>query len=194
MLQNLLRKLVLEKCDDSKVQNSVSQSVDDTEVILRRNKQSQQGRHRQRITSCPDAAHLRQLHTQSTFNMLNLRGICEEGNRASHSSHSQELLKTDLETNKENDEDAIFCPFTEYDSGSSDTLEDESSIDLATVERLAGHFDSCVTEALQVVLSLPEGEYKQDMLHSLEYQLTKLKQSVTENCHAVIFSMLVKVE
>ena len=40
-----------------------------------------------------------------------------------------------------------------------------SSIEQATVERLAAHFDSCVEEAVTLVLSLPDGDYKQDMLH-----------------------------
>ena len=40
-----------------------------------------------------------------------------------------------------------------------------SSIEQATVERLAAHFDSSVEEAVTLVLSLPDGDYKQDMLH-----------------------------
>ena len=40
-----------------------------------------------------------------------------------------------------------------------------SSTERATVERLAAHFDSCVEQAVSLVLSLPDGDFKQDLLH-----------------------------
>ena len=76
-------------------------------------------------------------------------------------------------------------------------------------------FEKEVVRALNLATSLPDNEYKQDLLNvrnreqlkiifitkiyfstfqSLQFQLQKLKQQVTENCHAVIFSMLVDVE
>ena len=73
MLQNLMRKLLLEKCEE---RVPSGESVDDIEVILRRNKQTR-GRQRKRITSCPDPAHLQEIHCENNLNILELRRICE---------------------------------------------------------------------------------------------------------------------
>ena len=85
-------------------------SVDDSEVILRKNKQAP-GKQRQRITSCPDPARLKQLHS---INMLDLRTICEQGEQflvdKQHLPGYQpgEVFSSDSETDKEN-EDTFNC-------------------------------------------------------------------------------------
>jgi len=185
MLQSLLRRLLLEKCEERE-RSSPGESLDDTEVVLRRNHQLR-GRRRQRVTSCPDPSHLQQIHMEGQLGLMDLRRSCEDGGH-----HQTSLSEADNENLNEDNPSINF--FTEHSTGSCDIFEPKSSIEQATVERLAAHFDRCVEEAVTLVLSLPDGDYKQDMLHSLEYQLGKLKQTVTENCHAVIFSMLVKVE
>ena len=36
---------------------------------------------------------------------------------------------------------------------------------MATVDRLASQFDCCIEEAVGLIVSLPDGDYKQDLLH-----------------------------
>ena len=36
---------------------------------------------------------------------------------------------------------------------------------MATVDRLATQFDYCIEEAVGLIVSLPDGDYKQDLLH-----------------------------
>ena len=103
-----------------KVQSSgeATVAVDDTEVILRKNKQAA-GKDRQRITSCPDPARLKQLHSHS-INMLDLRNICQQGGHflvdkqqipgSLHGYQPGEVFSTD----KENEE--TFNSVTENDN------------------------------------------------------------------------------
>jgi len=137
-------------------------SVDDTEVILRKNKLAP-GKQRQRITSCPDPARLKQLHTHN-INILDLRTICEQGEQFLMDKQllPGELFSSDSETDKENEE--TFNSFTE-NGKSEETADNDRSIELATVDRLATQFDCCIEEAVGLILSLPDGDYKQDMLH-----------------------------
>ena len=105
-------------------------SVDDTEVILRKNKEAP-CKQRQRITSCPDPARLKQLHNIS---MLDLRTICEQGEQflvdKQHLPGYQpgQAFSSDSETDKENEE--TFTGFTETDNTRhrlSDTADSERS-------------------------------------------------------------------
>ena len=179
MLQNLLRRRVLEKVQSS---GEATVSVDDSEVILRKNKQSL-GKQRQRIRSCPDPAGLLQLQTQN-INMLDLRTIREQGDKfltdQQHlpvSLHG-EVFSTDSEADKENEDEEAFNFFTENGdtrnrSGTAITNNPLAdflillcrSIEMATVDRLATQFHCCITELVGLILSLPDGDYKQDMLH-----------------------------
>ena len=112
MLQNLLRRRVLEKVQSSG-ESTAAVSLDDSEVILRRNKQAP-GKQRQRITSCPDPARLKELQTDN-INMLDLRTICERGEQflTDQQQLSGELFSTDSETDKENEDEETFNSFTE---------------------------------------------------------------------------------
>ena len=100
-------------------------SVDDSEVILRKNKLAP-GKQRQRITSCPDPARLKQLHS---INMLDLRTICEQGEHfLVDKQHPPGYLpgyqpgyqpfSSDSETDKENEE--TFNCFTENGNSRDD--------------------------------------------------------------------------
>ena len=126
MLQNLLRRRVLERIQSS---GETPVSVDDTEVIRWRHKEGR-GKERQRITSCPDPARLQQLHTHN-INMLDLRTICEQGEQFLtdqnsphqpgylHGYEPGEVFSTDSETDKENEE--TFNSFIENDNTRSET-------------------------------------------------------------------------
>ena len=70
MLQSLMRKLLLEKCEER--DRSCGESLDDIEVILRRNKH-QRGRQRKRVTSCPDPERLKEIHCEDSLNIFELR-------------------------------------------------------------------------------------------------------------------------
>ena len=129
MLQNLLRRRVLEKVQSS---GESTVSVDDTEVILRKNKEAL-GKQRQRIRSCPDPARLAELHTHN-INIWDLRTICEQGEQflmdkpqlpgALQGYQPAEVCSTDSETDKENEE--TFTSFTE-NGYSGDTADNDRS-------------------------------------------------------------------
>merc|ERR1711879_203494 len=127
------------------------------------------------MDSPPDEAYLQQLCSDSNFKMFNLRRICEEGDVNSSNNHK--------ETNE-----PIFLQLDNSRSVFSNT-------ELCTAaDRLGLRFEKEIVSVMNLVTSLPDNELKQDLLHYLQYKLRKLKQQVTDNCHAVIFSMIVEVE
>ena len=127
MLQNLLKRRVLQKVQRS-AESTVS--VDDTEVILRKNKEAP-GKHRQRITSCPDPARLEQLHLHN-INMLDLRNIRDQSqhfltDKQHQGNQPGDLFSTDSETDKENEETLDFFPENGCHCQTRDTADNDRS-------------------------------------------------------------------
>ena len=73
-----------------------------------------------------------------------------------------------------------------------------------TAVRLARLFEAELDAVVEKLVSLPDTEQKQDLIHvrrsgrtavdnvvlwqSVQYQLARLKREATQNCHAAIFS------
>jgi len=195
-------------CGDILRSRSRSLPVDDSEVILRRRRHKHEHssepepgkcKQRLRIVSCPDESYLHQLCTDGDidFKMVDLRKICQEGEEFLEPKSCDYQANSDDEVfrfDKDHDEETKTIKLVAIES--LDTLVDNSSssVELETVDRLGTLFETEISKAVNLVLSLPDGDHKIDMIHCLQYQLRKLKKQVTENCHAVIFSMIVNVE
>jgi len=195
-------------CGDILRSRSRSLPVDDSEVILRRRRHKHEHssepepgkcKQRLRIVSCPDESYLHQLCTDGDIDlkMVDLRKICREGEEFLEPKSCDYQANSDDEVfrfDKDHDEESKRIKLVPIES--LDTLVDNSSsnVELETVDRLGTLFETEILKAVNLVLSLPDGDHRIDMIHSLQYQLRKLKKQVTENCHAVIFSMIVNVE
>jgi len=218
MLQSLLKKLLLQKCVTDVQHDVLDQKSNDLTVRLRsRSAPSDSSDNRddwvklrehernvtpckQRALSCPDESYLHQYCCDTSLSVMDLRRICQQG---------ETLLETSNGLTSCDEDDEVFT--LDETNGIEEQNENNQNIngihverarnnqmtkniDYETVERLSNLFDKDVNEAVKIVLALPDGDLKHDLIHSLQYQLNKLKQQVTENCHAVIFSMIVNVE
>lgn len=213
MLQNMMRKMLSSKKPKSGLEINVNPDMslarwqsyqkipqineEDEEIILRNGRVQAlpDSRQRKRIVSCPDAADLQLLYNTVDIALIDLKRICEEGEmflqedeHSVFSSDGEELIlgeveKEGEEVKRENLLIADIC-------GSTTTLEDLSCRASHVVESISATFEADLVRAVEVVVGLPDGDQKMDLLHSLQYQLKILRDEVTATCHEVIFSLV----
>jgi len=212
MLQNMMRKILSNKTPKSSLEINVNpdmslarwqsyqripQTNEEEEIILRKTRVQAvpDSRQRKRIVSCPDAADLQLLYNTVDIALIDLKRICEEG---------ELFLQEDEQSVFSSDGEETFCRTTETEGedvktenllitdicGSTTTLEDLSCRESHAVESIAATFEADLVRAVEVVVGLPDGDEKMDLLHSLQYQLRILRAEVTATCHEVIFSLV----
>ena len=159
------------KTDDNSVARSNnelnltrSMTADDFTVILRhKSKHASQTKNKQRrdrVVSCPDEFYLSQISSNADIKMIDLRKICEEGEQFLESRKSTLTIK-------QSDDEIFSLEEDENHSKSFDNFKDleERNIDPCTVERLAHLFEADIQQIVETVMSLPDSDFKYDMIH-----------------------------